>query len=124
MEILEKAQRCVEHSTLDLSGNQDFIPFVIVVDEDIDVTNLEQLIWAMCTRCDPATTIDIVRGAWTSPADPRLSPEQKANGDITNSRAIIDACKPFHWKDDFPPVNAPSTEGLREAREKFGYLMD
>jgi 3-polyprenyl-4-hydroxybenzoate decarboxylase len=88
------------------------------------VTNLEQLIWAMCTRCDPATTIDIVRGAWTSPADPRLSPEQKDNGDITNSRAIIDACKPFYWKDDFPPVNAPSAEVLREAREKFGYLMD
>ena len=32
--------------------------FIIVVDDDIDVTNLEQLIWAMCTRCDPATTRD------------------------------------------------------------------
>ena len=98
--------------------------FVIVVDEDIDVTNLEQVIWAMCTRCDPATTIDVVKGAWTSPADPRLTPEQKASGDITNSRAIIDACKPFHWKDDFPMVNAPGLDVLREAKEKFGYLMD
>ena len=98
--------------------------FIVVVDEDIDVTNLEQVIWAMCTRCDPATTIDIVKGAWTSPADPRLTPEQKASGDITNSRAIIDACKPFHWKDQFPTVNAPGLDVLREAQEKFGYLMD
>ena len=58
------------------------------------------------------------------PADPRLTPEQKASGDITNSRAIIDACKPFHWKDQFPTVNAPGLDVLREAREKFGYLMD
>ena len=28
--------------------------FVIVVDEDVDVTNLEEVIWAACTRCDPA----------------------------------------------------------------------
>ncbi|MEC7489027.1 MAG: UbiD family decarboxylase [Pseudomonadota bacterium] len=97
--------------------------FIIVVDDDIDVTDLEELIWAMCTRCDPATTIDIVKGAWTSPADPRLTPEQKASGDITNSRAIIDACKPFHWKDDYAPVNAPSPEVLREAQAKFGYLL-
>ena len=57
-------------------------------------------------------------------SDPRLTPEQKASGDITNSRAIIDACKPFHWKDDFPMVNAPGLDVLREAKEKFGYLMD
>ena len=98
--------------------------FVIVVDDDIDVTNLEQLIWAMCTRCDPATSINIINGAWTSPADPRTSPEKRARGDITNSRAIIDACRPYYWKDEYPPVNAPGPDVLREAREKFGYLMD
>ena len=50
--------------------------------------------------------------------------EQKANGDITNSRAIIDACKPFHWKDDYPVANAPDAGVLQEAKEKFGYLLD
>ena len=48
-----------------------------------------------------------------------FTPEQKASGDITNSRAIIDACKPFHWKDEFPMVNAPGPEVLKEAREKY-----
>ena len=50
---------------------------VIVVDDDIDVSNFEQLMWAMVTRCDPATSIDILRRMRTSPADPRLTPEQR-----------------------------------------------
>ena len=98
--------------------------FVVVVDDDVDVSSLEELVWAMCTRCDPATSIDVVKGAWTSPADPRTDPEEKARGNVTNSRAIIDACRPFHWKDDYAPVNAPDAETRREARKKFGHLMD
>jgi 3-polyprenyl-4-hydroxybenzoate decarboxylase len=98
--------------------------YVIVVDEDIDVSNLDELIWAMLTRSDPATSIDIITGAWSTPLDPRISPQDKAAGNFTNSRAIIDACRPFHWRDQFPPVNMPSPSALRKAREKFSYLLE
>ena len=98
--------------------------YVIVVDEDIDVSNLEELIWAMITRSDPATSIDIIHNAWSTPLDPRIPPEEKAKGNLTNSRAIIDACRPFHWKDEFPPVNAPPPEVMREAHAKWGYLCE
>lgn len=97
--------------------------FVIVVDDDVDVSNLEELIWAMLTRCDPETSIDILRRMRTSPADPRLTPQQRDSRDLTNSRMIIDACRPFEWLDKFPKVNAPSLEIARKAREKFGYLL-
>jgi 4-hydroxy-3-polyprenylbenzoate decarboxylase len=97
--------------------------YVIVVDDDIDVSNLEELIWAMLTRSDPATSIDIIRNAWSTPLDPRIEPERKAKGDFTNSRAIIDACRPWHWRDKFPKVNAPTPEEARLARQKFGYLL-
>ena len=97
--------------------------YVIVVDDDIDVTNLEELIWAMLTRSDPATSIDIITNAWSTPLDPRIHPEEKAKGNNTNSRAIIDACRPFHWRDKFPKVNMPSPELARKALEKFGYLL-
>ena len=50
--------------------------YVIVVDEDIDVSNLDEVVWAMMTRSDPATSIDIIRGAWSTPLDPRIEPEQ------------------------------------------------
>ncbi|HEY9529838.1 MAG TPA: UbiD family decarboxylase [Burkholderiales bacterium] len=97
--------------------------YVIVVDEDIDVSDLEALIWAMLTRSDPASSIDLIHGAWSTPLDPRIPPEEKAKGNNTNSRAIIDACRPFHWRDAFPKVNVPSPEKARLAREKFGYLL-
>jgi len=42
---------------------------------------------------------------------------------LTNSRAIIDATRPYAWKDQFPRVNMPSPERDRKAREKFGYLL-
>jgi UbiD family decarboxylase len=98
--------------------------YVVVVDEDVDVSNLEELIWAMLTRSDPATSIDIVHGAWSTPLDPRITPTDKATGNFTNSRAIIDACRPFHWRDKFPLVNMPSPATMKKAREKFGYLLE
>ncbi len=98
--------------------------YVIVVDDDIDVSDLEQVIWAMLTRSDPATSIDIVKNAWSTPLDPRIPPEEKAKKNFTNSRAIIDACRPFHWRDKFPKVNMPSAELAKETRERFSYLLD
>ena len=98
--------------------------YVIVVDDDIDVSSLEELIWAMLTRSDPATSIDIIKHAWSTPLDPRISPEDKDKGNFTNSRAIINACRPWHWRDKFAKVNMPSPELRRLSREKFGYLLD
>ena len=55
--------------------------YVIVTDDDIDVSNLEELVWAMLTRSDPATSIDIIHNAWSTPLDVRIEPERKAKGD-------------------------------------------
>ena len=98
--------------------------YVVVVDDDIDVSSLEDLTWAMLTRSDPASSIDIIPEAWSTPLDPRISPEDKAKGNFRNSRAIIDACRPYHWRKEFPLVNSMSPELDKEAREMFGYLLD
>ena len=47
-----------------------------------------------------------------------------AVGDFTHSVALINACKPWHWRDKFPPSNAPSPQIARKAKEKFGWLLD
>ena len=98
--------------------------YVVVVDEDIDVSNLQEVMWAMVTRSDPATSIDIVKNAWSTPLDPRITPDQRERGDFTNSRAIIDACRPFHWRDQFSMVNIPSKDLAAETREKFSWVLD
>jgi 4-hydroxy-3-polyprenylbenzoate decarboxylase len=98
--------------------------YVVVVDDDIDVSDLDELMWAMLTRSDPATSIDFVNNAWSTPLDPRIPPEKRERGDFTNSRAIIDACRPFHWRDKFPKVNMPPREVINETRERFGWILD
>ncbi len=98
--------------------------YVIVVDEDIDVANLEDLMWAVCSRSDPVKSIDFIENAWSTPLDPCISPWDKERGNFTNSRAVIDACRPFHWKDDYPVVNMPKPETARKAREMFGWMFE
>lgn len=98
--------------------------WVIVVDDDVDVTNLEEVIWAAMTRADPVTDLDFISTAWASPADPLIKPEERAKGNMSNSRMIIDACRPYHWRDQFSPITKPSPEVAKKAREKFGYLLD
>src|SRR4029079_4029494 len=82
----------------------------VVWDDDVDVTNLDHLLWAMLTRTDPKESIQFIEGSWDSPADPPLCPEKRAKGDMTHSVAIIDATRPWSWRDKFPPANTPSAE--------------
>lgn len=98
--------------------------YIVVTDEDIDVTQLDSLIWAMLTRTDPKESIQILDGSWDSPADPRIPPEKRKVGDMTHSVAIINACRPFHWRDQFPLANTPSPELARKAKEKYGWLLE
>ena len=93
--------------------------YTIVVDEDIDVTNLEEVLWAVCTRTDPATSIDFIRRAWASKAEPMLRKGEPA----FNSRAVIDACKPYEWIDEFPKVAQADPVYLREIEKKWGDLF-
>ncbi len=98
--------------------------YIVVVDEDIDVTDLEEVVWAICTRSDPATSIHFIERAWSAALDPRISPEDKEKGRLFNSRAIIDATKPFEWKDKFPPMSAMDPEERQAALRKWGFLIE
>ena len=73
--------------------------YVVVVDEDIDPTNMHEVMWAICNRSDPEKDIDIIRRCWSSPLDGMI---RKPTQVYLNSRAIIDATKPFEWKDEYP----------------------
>ena len=97
--------------------------YVVVVDDDIDVTDLTDVTWALLTRSDPATSIDIVQRATSTPLDPRISPEDRAAERWFNSRAIIDATRPYEWRNQFSKVVRPDPQYRRESREKFGQLL-
>jgi 4-hydroxy-3-polyprenylbenzoate decarboxylase len=92
---------------------------IIIVDDDIDITNPAEVMWAVATRWDPKTATDIIDGMWTGYIDPMLLPERRESGDMTNSRIIIYAVRPYHWKDDFPKVNAVDKEYSEEIKRKW-----
>ena len=97
--------------------------FVIVVDDDIDPNKTSEVLWALATRCDPATALEIVTGCWSTPLDPTIPPEKRRQGDFTNSRGIIIACRPYHWMKEFPPSFKLDPEEVRRTREKWQSLF-
>ncbi|MBI4329946.1 MAG: UbiD family decarboxylase [Chloroflexi bacterium] len=96
------------------------LKYVIIVDPDIDPSNVNEVLWAIGSRTDPAISIDILRGCWGSQIDPFLTPQQRAIRDYTHSVAIIQACKPYHFINDFPPTIRTSPELLKKVKEKWG----
>jgi UbiD family decarboxylase len=92
---------------------------VIIVDDDIDITNPAEVMWAVATRWDPKTQTDIIDGCYTGYIDPMLLPERRAQHNLVNSRIIIYAVRPYHWKDEFPKVNTCDPDYAEEIRLKW-----
>ncbi|HYY87255.1 MAG TPA: UbiD family decarboxylase, partial [Chloroflexota bacterium] len=93
--------------------------YVVVVDEDIDPTDTDEVIWAMLTRGDPARAVEIIRECVSSPLDPALPPGEKAY----SSRLLVNACRPYEWRDRFPPVAEPSRELAERVRAKWAHVL-
>ncbi|MBI2822606.1 MAG: UbiD family decarboxylase [Acidobacteria bacterium] len=95
--------------------------YVIVVDDDIDPSNLADVMWAVATRSDPARDIQILERAWGTRVDPlNVTFEQKLP---YNSRGIIDACRPYEYRDVFPRVAEISPDLEKQIREKWRALL-
>ncbi len=90
----------------------------IMVDDDIDITNIEDVMWAVATRCN-VENIEIIRGIRTGMTLPLGKPQLKEGKFPVTPRAVIDACKPYDWINEFPKVNIFDPEYRREIAEKW-----
>jgi 4-hydroxy-3-polyprenylbenzoate decarboxylase len=93
--------------------------YVIVMDEDIDITDMDEVFWALATRSDPERSIDIIRRCWSTPLDPMIP----SGNPPLNSRAIIEACRPYERIVSFPPVVGAKKEYLETVKKKWGGLL-
>jgi UbiD family decarboxylase len=129
MIVLSIRQRYAGHARqalLAAAGMRTFASmfrYYVAVDDDIDPPNLEEVIWAMCTRVDPAESVDVVRGVTTSGLDPRIPPSALAAGELVMGRMLIDACKPYAWRESFPQTNRFDTESRRAAVSKWQSVL-
>lgn len=107
------------HAAASVASAGYFGRIVVVVDSDIDPTDMNDVLWAIFTRMDPERSIDIIKRALSSPLDPAIPPDDKRY----NSRLLIDATKPFEWKDRFAIPIGPDAETKAQTRQRWGYLL-
>ena len=103
--------------------------YTIVVEDDIDPSNLRDVIWAMTTRGKPDQAIQILNRCRTQNSDPTILMEEKQKYKVTpkplfNSRVIIDACRPFEGKDEWYPINRMSPELQTKITNKWQKEID
>lgn len=94
------------HLILTALGDAARLKWVIVVDDDVDVHNTEQVMWACITRSQPSEDLVVVPGIAGGPLDPS-APEKEVI-----SVMGLDATRPFGR--DFPEVcSVPGADDFR-----------
>ncbi len=97
-----------------------YTKWIVAVDEDVDPTNFDEVVWAMSTRCNPATDLDILNNTMSFRADPSLPPEQKPFG----SKVLVNACTPYKYLGK-PPIRTMPRQttyaGLAARWREFGF---
>jgi UbiD family decarboxylase len=94
--------------------------YVVVVDDDIDITKSDEVLWAIGSRSDPSRAIEIIDRCWSGPLDPAIPREEKG----FSSRALIDATRPYEWREKFPAVSGASAELKEKITKKWSGFID
>jgi UbiD family decarboxylase len=81
-------------------GGAYFTKYIVVVDDDVDPSNMQEVLWAMVTRSRPSESIEILRETWSTFLDPSQNPPENRPW---GSKCIINACKEFKYYKTFSP---------------------
>ncbi len=104
MTVVALEQRYAGHAAQALAlaaqvpGGAYFAKWIIAVDDDVDPSNINQVLWAMATRANPADDIDILRQTWSTWLDPAQNPPDERP---YSSKALINACMEHRYIKQF-----------------------
>ena len=94
-------------------GDNLSLKLVVVVDDDVDVHDEEEVMWAVATRFQADTDLDVIRDAMGAVLDP-------SNRDGQTAKLIIDAtCK----KRPYPRRHSLPDDAVERARRTVGELL-
>lgn len=103
-------------------GGIDMNRLTVVVDDHVDVTSIQDVVWAVVARSDPERSVEIIKDTKGSRIDMAIAPEQRELN--ANSRMIIDATTPFTWKSHPLAGDIISTpERTRKILERWGWIL-
>jgi UbiD family decarboxylase len=94
--------------------------WVIVVDDDIDPTNMTEVTWALCTRVNGLDDFDFIQKA---PSGGLIDP---LTGDYFNTHILVDACIPYGQKASgkFPQAVTVSKELTDSLLDRWGMRFE
>jgi 4-hydroxy-3-polyprenylbenzoate decarboxylase len=81
-----------------------FFNKIMVTNDDIDPTNLNQVINSFSTKCHPGRGIHVMDGAWNIPLTPYLSPAERRTQRGAN--VLFDCTFPPEWGPADTPVKS------------------
>ena len=96
--------------------------YVVVVDDDIDITNEIEVMWAIVNRAT-MDSIHVIDGLRTMAGAPTISREAREKGLMVGGRVIIDACWPYEHLDEFPVTARFSPQYQQEIMRKWQSLF-
>ncbi|MBI4492053.1 MAG: UbiD family decarboxylase [Chloroflexi bacterium] len=104
------------------AGSVEMCRLVVVVDDYVDVTNLQDVMWAILARSDPARDVEIITRTKGSRIDIGMGPDERELKMM--SRMIIDATTPYEWL-NHPLAGEPicTPERTRATLEKWGWIL-
>ena len=89
--------------------------FVVVVDDDIDITNERDVLWAIGNRSN-TDNFSIIKGIQTKAG---TGSPKKGGEHLVNDRVIIDACWPYNLRDQFPVIHKFSDQYKEELMKRY-----
>jgi len=94
-------------------GEDLSLKLVVIVDDDVDITSDQDVMWAICTRMQADTDVDILKNSMGAILDP-------SNHDGLTAKMIIDATRA---NADFPARHTIPEEATVRARELIGKYL-
>ena len=102
----------------------------VLVDDDINPASPAEVLWAIASRCAPEIGVKVVQGRGVWQLDPRIPPEGRSSPDEHGRNLyraddlVINACRPYNWLNDFPPVAVNGPQLRNRIMEKWQSVFD
>lgn len=106
--LKKTAEGQARHALMQLLGLDHYIKLAVAVDDDIDIYNEEEVLWAIATRFQADTNLFIVPKVLCNRLDP-------SSVDGMSAKVGIDATMPLNWdvqRTSLPPQAVEAAKGL------------
>ena len=107
------AEGQARHALMLLFGLDPYVKFAVAVDEDIDVFNEEEILWAIATRFQADTDLFVVPKVFCNRLDP-------SSVDGMSAKLGIDATAPLDWDVERTTLPPEAIEAARQLIARIG----